>query len=210
MQNNIGPVSGVKEIFQNLKKVFQDQPISIGDLRASLQEDLSSEPDFINLLEKHHDYLEESISVLVDKDASTQEKQAHLGRFLTVLNMHSKAEEETLYQSLKHASEKEVRLGAISSQDEHNLAQQLSQELKAMNFKKLWSEDIDAKAQVLANLVHRHIAEEETQMFSSAEEAVGSVKMIVLTNLYLEKCKTYLDEEMVADEMFASQQFHPQ
>ncbi len=197
MQNDNVSITGIKGMLHNFKASFEGHPISLQEIRNTLNEVETTEIDFIDLLEKHHDYLEESISVLTDKEASSSEKQAHLNRFIQLLKMHGRAEEETLYKSLKYATEKEARLEGFAGQDEHDVAFQMAQELEEMNFETAWSEEIDAKAKVLASLVQNHIKEEETEMFTIAENAIEPIKMRVVSETYLEKCKAYLDEGLL-------------
>lgn len=197
MQKDNVSIQGIKGMLHNFKASFQSDRLSLEEIRNTISEDQETKFDFIDLLEKHHDYLEESISVLTDKDASSADKQVQLNRFIHLLNMHGKAEEESLYQGLKQSAEKEARLEGIAGQDEHNVAFQLANQLKQYNFEDSWSEEVDAKAKVLANLVQNHINEEETEMFTIAENAIEPLKMDIICGLYLEKCKIYLDKELL-------------
>ncbi len=197
MQNDNVSITGIKGMLQNFKTTFEGQPLSLQEIRNEISEDQNTKYDFIDLLEKHHDYLKESISVLTNRNALSSDKQSHLTRFIHLLNMHGRAEEETLYQSLKHSEEKEARIEGMAGQDEHDVAFQMARELKDMNFEVFWSEEIDAKAKVLASLVHGHINEEETEMFTIADNAIEPVKMRAISGFYLEKCKSYLDEKVL-------------
>jgi hemerythrin-like domain-containing protein len=166
------------------------------ELRVSLESDAEEPPKFVTLLKKHHDYLEASITVLTDKEATNREKQNALAEFLHVLNMHAQAEEDTLYQTLHHHESKDARLEGIAGQDEHDLAYQLGGELKDMSFETIWSEDVDAKAKVLATLVLNHLQEEEGTMFPIAKKSLATEQLEQLTLDYLERCKNYLEIEM--------------
>jgi hemerythrin-like domain-containing protein len=166
------------------------------ELRLSIEEDSQNLPKFIGLLKKHHDYLQTGISILTDKEATVLEKQASLAQFLHVLNMHAQAEEETLYETLHHHENKDARLEGIAGQDEHDLAYQLGGELKDMAFEKIWSEEVDAKAKVLATLVLNHLQEEETTMFPIAQKSMGTDELNQLALDYLELCKSYLEIEI--------------
>ena len=196
MQDDNFSVLGVKDVLHNIKKTFQGEPETLQEIRQTLMNDEKMEEDFVKLLEKHHDYLEESISVLIDAEASSYEKQVQLERLVQVLNMHAKAEQETLYQSLIHAADRLARLEGLAGQDEHDVALQMANELRKMNFQISWSEEIDAKAKVLANLIQSHINEEEREMFDVAEAAIEPVKMRALASLYKEKCKMYFEEAL--------------
>ena len=108
MQNDNVSITGIKGMLHNFKASFEGHPISLQEIRNTLNEVETTEIDFIDLLEKHHNYLEESISVLTDKEASSSEKQAHLNRFIQLLKMHGRAEEETLFNNLPNANKKFV------------------------------------------------------------------------------------------------------
>ena len=134
--------------------------------------------------------------VLMDKDAAPRNKQRHLSRFLDLLDMHGRAEEETLYRCLMRNPSKEARLEGLGGQDEHDIAYQLGQELRQLNFEFAWSESIDAKAKVVASLMANHIKEEERKMFSIAQNDIETDELRALTDEYIEKCKYYLDVAM--------------
>jgi hemerythrin-like domain-containing protein len=150
------------------------------------------------LLEKHHEFLKESIPVLLDKVAPTDEKQHHLTRFLHLWNMHSKAEEETLYPALLNAPEREAHIEGLVCLDEHKIAKNFADELQNSDYESYWSEEVDAKAKVLANTVQNHIREEERHQFSVAKRDIHPDILIELSSEYLERCKHYLDLEIVA------------
>lgn len=196
MQIDNFSTTGVKEVLNNIKKTFKGMPPSIEEIRQSLMSEHKTEEDFVKILEKHHGYLEESIVVLKEAEASSAEKQEHLSRLIQVLTMHAKAEQETLYQSLIHATDRAARLEGLAGHNEHDIAFQIARELQRMNFQISWSEEIDAKAQVLAGIIHNHIKEEEGDMFDLAETAIDEIQMRALASVYLEKCKMYVEETL--------------
>ena len=175
-------------------KFFNTEPYDLEAVKQSLSQ--AVETGFIRVLEQHHDFLEESIDVLLSKNTLPQEKQLHLVRFLHLIAMHANAEEETLYVGLKNAAEKLARVEGAAAQDEHEIAMQLSDELKEMGFERIWSEAIEAKSHVIAGLVQNHIEEEEREIFKTAENQISDEDLDALRDQYIEKCKTYLDEEM--------------
>lgn len=181
-------IDAVKQI----KKSFTGDVTSIDAIRESLSQDREEQIDFIDLLKKHHDFLGESIRVLLDKNAEVYEKQAHLERFIKLLDMHGLAEQETLYRTLQDNEEKEARLEGFSGQNEHDIAYQLADELIDMNFSDEWSEEIDAKAKVLATLVKAHIKEEESNMFVIARSDLAEEELNTLSDSYIDKCLTQL------------------
>jgi hemerythrin-like domain-containing protein len=175
---------------------FRDDAYSLSEIRQSLDSVKTRTTPFIQLLVKHHDYLRESIPVLVDKIAPMDEKQRHLTRFLRLLNMHTKAEEETLYQALLAAPEREAHLEGIGGIDEHQIAFHLMGELEDLNYKSTWSEEADAKAKVLAGLIESHIKQEEQSMYPTAKRCIDALTLKDLQAQYVDKCKHYLDIEM--------------
>lgn len=195
MQDNKNPVTNV---IHDIKKTFRHEPHSLSSIRASLEDDKKTGVSLIELLEKHHDYLKESIVVLADRVATADEKQTHLDRFLHLLNMHGKAEEESLYEGLIRNSAKEARLEGLAGRGEHDHAFLISKELQGLNFNIKWTEEIEAKAKIMAGLVANHIKEEESVMFHIAKKDLSEVEMKKLTELYLAKCMTYINEALSA------------
>jgi hemerythrin-like domain-containing protein len=177
-----------------LKKSFRHEPHSLSKVRASLEIDKGAEVNFVELLEKHHDYIKESIVILTDNLATLPEKQSNLDRFLHLLNMHAKAEEETLYEVLVRNNSKETRLVGISGKEEHDHAFQISKELQSLNYKVHWTDEIEAKAKVIATFLSNHIKEEEAVMFHLAKKNISEQEMKKLSELYLVKCSTYINE----------------
>ena len=181
-----------------LKKTFRHEPHSLSKIRASLESDKSTTINFIELLEKHHDYMQESIVILTDNLASLPEKQTNLDRFLHLLNMHGKAEEETLYEVLIRNQNKESRLEGFCGKEEHDHVFQISKELQALNYKAHWSDEIEAKAKVIASFCSNHIKEEEGEMYHVAKKNISDQEMKKMTELYLSKCTIYINEMLDA------------
>lgn len=191
------------DMIHDLKKSLRGSPHSLSEIKESLLELKRKQVNFIELLELHHNYLKESIVVLLDKDAIDSEKQNHLERFLLLLEMHSKAEEETLYNALVTNYEKEARLEGLLGEDEHEIAYQLADELRDMHFSSLWSEDVDAKAVALATLVAQHLKEEERHKFSVAKDDIPREEMLALAPAYIDLCENYLSlSELKAKGLF--------
>lgn len=172
------------------------EPHSFDEIRMELDEALDKTPDLIELMKRHHDYIEESISVLVDSKASVADKQEHLSRFLVLLDMHGHAEEETLYRRLIGDDEKIARVEGLGGQDEHDVAYLMGDELIAMDFINTWNDQIESKAKVLATLVQNHIKEEESVMFKVADKQMDAVEFDTLAKEYLIKCVLYLDADL--------------
>ena len=164
-------------------------------LKQSLDEE-DDETNVISVLEHHHKYLREYMSILTSTDIAPEHKQATLSLFLPIFNMYAKAERDTFYRLLKDSSNHDVRMEALRGMDEHEIAFEIIRELTDMGAETAWSEEIDAKIRVLAAIVRSHIKEEETVMYPMAEKNFTEARLINLTDDYLKKCKMYLDMEM--------------
>lgn len=178
-----------------LMDFIKKDPTPLDHVRDSL-DDRATQRDFVALLKEHHGFLEESIAVLMNAEATAGEKQANLARLLQLLNMHGRAEEETLYVQLRQSEVKNARMQGLAGHDEHDLAFQLGDELTESDFEGAWTEEVDAKAKVLAGLVHNHIHEEETEMFNVAETTLSAQTLEEQVTPYLLKCRTYFDSDL--------------
>lgn len=164
-------------------------------LRISLDEE-DEETSIIPIIENHHKYLKEYISILMNDDAAAKDKQVTASLFFSIFMMHAKAEEEILYYALKVSANKDLRQEGLHAQDEHDIAYDLIDELKLMGIGTSWSEEINSKIRVLAELLKTHIREEELVMFPLVEKMLPESKLIDLTDEYLDKCRVYLDMAM--------------
>lgn len=168
---------------------------TLRQLRLSLDEE-DDETSIIPILENHHKYLKEYISILMADGTPTKDKQATATLFFPILSMHAKAEDEILYHALKEATNKDIRLEALRGQDEHELMYELVEELKLMGAESSWSEAIDAKMRVLTGLVKTHVKQEEQVVFPMIEKFIPETTLMDLTDDYLDRCKIYLELAM--------------
>lgn len=175
-------------------EIIKCTPHTLQDVRKALDTAYANKTDVFDLMKQHHDYLKESISVVLDKDAPSFDKQFHLIRFFKLLEMHGKAEEETLYAQLRKNREQEARLEGFGGQDEHEIAFQLEEELAEMGYLTGWSEEIAAKGRVAVALVQNHIKEEENKMFQIALKDLSDSQLERMRIDYIDKCKATLQE----------------
>jgi hemerythrin-like domain-containing protein len=164
-------------------------------LRQSLDEE-EDETSIISVLEHHHKYLREYMSILTAQDIESEHKQATLSLFLTIFIMYAKAEQDTFYRLLKEATNRDIRLESLKAFDENEIAFEIIKELRNLDAIKSWSEEIDAKIRVLVGLIKGHLKEEQTILYPMAEKFIPESRLMDLTDEYLEKCKMYLDMEM--------------
>lgn len=178
------------------KSIVPHEALSLEGVRMELDEALIDQMEFIPLMEKHHDNLEESIEVLISKDATDIEKQDHLYRFFRLMEMHARAEEEVLYTALRNKSDKQARLAGFAAQNEHDLAFRVERELLEMGYRNTWNDEIAAKAKVVACLIKNHIKEEEDAIFPLAEKIISRTELESMSETYIVKCKIYLAESI--------------
>lgn len=190
---NPGSASFVSSVLREIKTSLRGEPHTFSEVRRMMEDARVNGAGLLDVLQEHHRFLNESIVVLLDADSTVDDKQRHLSRFLRLLNMHGRAEEETLYRSLQqHASHEVVREGLVGK-DQHEIAFQLAAGLREMDFRNNWTDDADAKTKVLASLVHHHLKEEEKVMFPLAKKSLLPGELFALTSDYLDLCEYYLD-----------------
>jgi hemerythrin-like domain-containing protein len=178
-----------------LQEMVRTQPHSIDEIRTSLDVDLADHMQFIPILKKHHNFLTESIAIVLDEDSTDFQRQEHLVRFFRIFEMHGRAEQEVLYNHLKANTEKEARIEGYGGQGEHDLAFQLESELEYMDYQNQWNEEIAAKAKVLVSLVKNHIKEEEKMMFPIAVAHMTEIELEDMRDSYVQKCIGYIINE---------------
>ena len=97
------------------------------------------------------------------EDATTKKRIVETA--LTELELHSKLEEELIYPAIRAEIDNDELMD--EALEEHHVVHGLLGELKKM---KPDNERYDAKFTVLAENVRHHIKEEESEMFSKAED----------------------------------------
>lgn len=180
----------IQDFFKNLD---YHESLPLDEVRSGLDEALQDQMEFIPLMERHHNYIQQSISILLEKDTSEPEKQKHLFRFFRLVEMHARAEEEVLYAALQNNDEREARLDGFAALDEHDVIFRIERELCEMGYRDHWDEEIEAKARVVATLVRNHLKEEESEIFPLAEKVIQASLLELMCFSYIEKCRIYLD-----------------
>lgn len=127
--------------------------------RAFSYDEESESPDVIQIILEEHQVLKDCIEILTDDDASRGEKKRALQRFIHNLELHTHAEEEIIYNNLEPM--KEFHKKTLQAMEEHNIAKTLMQELEGFENERGLSDEREAKAKVLADVVLHHLTEEE-------------------------------------------------
>jgi hemerythrin-like domain-containing protein len=129
-----------------------------------------SASDAISLLKQDHQKVRQLLKRL--ESNGTEEL---LSEIENELKVHTQIEEEIFYPAFKEAVESEedehIYYEAI---EEHHVVDLVLPEIKSSSE---GSEEFDAKAKVLKDLVEHHAEEEETQMFPKARKAMGAARL---------------------------------
>lgn len=137
------------------------------------------------MISSDHDLLRESISILTGKERETLQMQRHLERFLGFLEMHAKAEEASLYSTLLRKDE--VKKDVLEALEEHGIAEYLLRELQGSGYQEQWSDEIGARAKVLAELIEHHVEEEEREFFPKVRKALSQQELAQVGETYQAK-----------------------
>jgi hemerythrin-like domain-containing protein len=153
--------------------------------------------DIIQIIKDDHKPLKAGIKILKSESKSDSEKINALKQFLHDLEVHAKSEERSLYDNT--VEEEEVREPILEGYVEHALADLLSTQLKTADFAKNWTDELAAKAKVLAELVEHHIEEEEEEMLPDLRKAADKETLADLGAIYL-KHKKEIEAALAADQ----------
>lgn len=141
---------------------------------------LSGEEGILATILEDHKPLKELIRVMKDLEKPFEERERAFMDFAPLLLTHAKAEEESLYAYLKTVAE--LKTEGFEGQAEHNIADQLCEEIKRTDDR----DALSARIKVLAELVEHHIEEEENVMFPEIRARVPSDVLMNLNNEYVE------------------------
>lgn len=127
--------------------------------------------NIINILLLDHSYLKECIDVLKDEDETKKTKYKFAKSFLDTLKKHSAGEKKALYAPLEEA--KEFRSMILKGKIEHGIidtkVKTLTAKLAGMSS---LNEIMEAEMIVLAEMVERHLEEEENELFPQMQEEI--------------------------------------
>lgn len=125
----------------------------------------------IDILLLDHSYLKECIEVLKDEDENKKNKYKFAKSFLDTLKKHSAGEKRALYAPLLEA--KEFRALILKGKIEHGIIDSkvkiLTAKLAGMNS---LNDMLEAEMIVLAEIVERHLEEEENELFPQMREEI--------------------------------------
>lgn len=142
--------------------------------------------DIIDAIKEDHKPLKDLIKIMKDSEATFAQKKAAFAKFAPTLEAHAKPEEQTWYKDMK--SDRELKVDGLEGDVEHQIADQLSAELKRTSNRDLFM----AKVKVLAELVEHHIKEEENDMLPEFKKNSTAEERAELGAKYLKLREAYL------------------
>lgn len=147
-----------------------------------------TQTDIVQLIMEDHKPLKELIKVMKNLDKDREEREDAFVQFAPLLLAHAKPEEQVLYAQMK--TDEELREEGFEGDVEHQLADQMVEEIMRTEDPDLWS----ARVKVLAELVEHHIEEEEEDLLPDfkkhsepAERAKMGQKFLILKTQMLEQ-----------------------
>lgn len=148
--------------------------------------------NIITLIIEDHRPLKAGIKVLTAENERESTKKKALKTFLRDLKLHSKAEEQSLYAN--EEGNKDIRPEILEGYEEHEVADALALELEASNFETNWTDQIEAKAKVLAELVKHHVQEEENDLLPDTKKSLSPDELVRLGGIYKKRYAALVKE----------------
>ncbi|AFY01928.1 hemerythrin domain-containing protein [Bdellovibrio bacteriovorus] len=144
--------------------------------------------DIVNLILEDHRPLKKLITILKNTDKDSSEREEAFAEFAPLLVTHAKPEEQVLYTYMKN--NEELREEGFEGDVEHQLADQLLEEIMRTDDEDLWS----ARVKVLAELVEHHIEEEESELLPDFKKNSEPAERLAMGQQFL-MLKTKLLEQ---------------
>lgn len=150
----------------------------------------TAKEDIVKLILADHEPLKKLIKVLKDLEASIRTRRRSFEQFATLLLVHARSEQESLYVYLKD-EKKELRIEGLEGEVEHDLAERMIEEVRMAEYADLWT----ARCKVLAELVEHHIEEEEAEILPGFKKESDMEDRVMIGKQYLELKDHYRREE---------------
>lgn len=152
------------------KTIGQKMRESIENITADVVNLFTSEPsDLITAIKQDHEGLRQYISVLKDTKRDMTERRRAYELFSSLLKSHTVAEENSVYKPIEKHAKQDLVIRIEEGFVEHRVADDVMTRLEAATDPVIWS----AHANVLAELVDHHLAEEEEKMFPLVRKQIS-------------------------------------
>ncbi len=131
-------------------------------------------PDALTLIRKDHREVDELFATALDEDTPAARRRATVAKIVQALTVHAQMEESLFYPALRKAGGKDERDSVLEAAEEHGVVKDLIAKIEALPPR---DETLEAKVTVLKELVHHHVKEEESEIFSEARSALGQERL---------------------------------
>lgn len=125
----------------------------------------------IDLILFDHRPIKEGVKILIDDDAEKEKKLFIARGFLDAVQMHSFAEKKSIYAKLE--ANEELHFNILEAEIEHGIVDKKVKVLKQKLARvRTLKDEVEAELKVLAELIKKHIMEEESEMLPKMREEV--------------------------------------
>lgn len=130
----------------------------------------------IDLILIDHRFIKECVEVMIDEKSDKRKKMNIAKEFLEAVHVHSLAEKKAIYQPL--VSNEELHFNILEAEIEHGIIDQKVRSLKAKLARaRILRDEVEAELKVLAELLKKHIIEEESEILPKMKEAVDDATL---------------------------------
>jgi hemerythrin-like domain-containing protein len=154
------------------------------------------EADIVELLLLDHRPIKDCIEILISPKKNKKEKLAVARDFLNYVHDHSQAEKKTVYKLLE--KNEELHFLILEAMAEHAM---VDKEVRSLRTKlaraRSLRDEVEAELKVLAELVQKHILEEESEMLPKIKSEFGEQELKDIGMEFMKARK--LDQTMLTD-----------
>ena len=130
----------------------------------------------IDLILIDHRFIKECVEVMIDEKADKRKKMAIAKDFLEAVHLHSQTEKKAIYSPLE--ANEELHFNILEAEIEHGIIDQKVRSLKAkISRARILRDEVEAEFKVLAELLKKHIIEEESEILPKMKEVVDDATL---------------------------------
>lgn len=130
----------------------------------------------IDLILIDHRFIKECTEVMIDVKSDKRKKMSLARDFLDSVLLHSQIEKKAIYAPLE--SNEELHFNILEAEVEHGMIDQKARGLKTRLARaKVLRDEVEAELKVLAELIKKHIIEEESEILPKMREMVDDATL---------------------------------
>jgi hemerythrin-like domain-containing protein len=147
----------------------------------------------IDLILIDHNLIKSCVETLVSSEAEKSKKMSVARTFLNAMSIHSSVEKKVIYLPLKELPE--IHSNILAAEVEHGMIDQKVKSLKIkLSRTRLLKDEVEAELKVLADLVRKHLMEEESVTLPLIQESLSIERFKELGRNYMKVRKFTADE----------------